>query len=175
MRLTARKSRTASPTPCPGCPPFRKQFAAAPSRKAISRIYSLGLKWTGAKCGCKNWDELEKYCYHVAAVVGLIMVHVLTEPAPELLKPARDLGTAMQLTNILRDIQEDWLRDRLYLPLDELEKFGLTTEDIAGQRMGDSFRAMMRFQIGRARAYYSYAEASASRNCPTTVPVFARD
>ena len=105
-----------------------------------------------------NWEELEKYCYHVASVVGLIMVHVLTEPSPELLKPARDLGTAMQLTNILRDIREDWERDRLYLPADELEKFGLTEEDIARQRTGDSFQAMMRFQIGRARAFYSYAE-----------------
>ena len=94
------------------------------------------------------------------------MVHVLTEPAPELLKPARDLGTAMQLTNILRDIAEDWQRDRLYLPAEELEKFGLTEDDIAQQRMGDSFRAMMRFQIVRARAYYGSAEpgiAGASR------------
>jgi phytoene synthase len=65
----------------------------------------------------------------------------------------------MQLTNILRDIAEDWQRDRLYLPADELEKFGLTAEDIAQKRLGDSFRAMMRFQIGRARAYYSYGDA----------------
>jgi phytoene synthase len=86
------------------------------------------------------------------------MVHVLTEPAPELLKPARDLGTAMQLTNILRDIAEDWDRDRLYLPLDELDKFGLTAEDIARRRMNEPFRAMMRFQIGRARAFYANAE-----------------
>jgi len=106
----------------------------------------------------QNWEELDLYCYRVAGVVGLIMVHVMAEPKPELLKPARDLGTAMQLTNILRDIAEDWQRDRLYLPADELEKFGLTDEDIAQQRLGDSFRAMMRYQIGRARAYYSYGD-----------------
>ena len=96
------------------------------------------------------------------------MVHVLTEPAPELLAPARDLGTAMQLTNILRDIDEDWQRDRLYLPARELEKFGLTEEDIAQQRRSESFRAMMRFQIGRARSYYSAGRAGHPRCCRTT-------
>jgi len=110
------------------------------------------------KVRIKNWEELDKYCYHVASVVGLIMVHVMTEPLPELLKPARDLGTAMQLTNILRDIREDWLRDRLYLPEDELAKFELTADDFATQRMDESFRAMMRFQIDRARAYYRQAD-----------------
>lgn len=106
----------------------------------------------------ETWEELDRYCYLVAGVVGLIMVHVLAEPAPELLVPARDLGTAMQLTNILRDIDEDWQRDRLYLPRVELEKFGLTADDIAQRRMSEPFRALMRFQIGRARAYYHQAE-----------------
>ncbi len=131
-------------------------------RRAIPANYFedllKGVEMDRGRVRLQNWEELDLYCYHVASVVGLIMVHVLTEPAPELLKPARDLGTAMQLTNILRDIAEDWERDRLYLPADELEKFGLTEEDIAQQRTGDPFRAMMRFQIGRARAYYSYAE-----------------
>jgi phytoene synthase len=107
----------------------------------------------------EDWDELDRYCYLVAGVVGLIMVHVLADPAPELLAPARDLGTAMQLTNILRDIDEDWQRDRLYLPRTELKKFGLNEEDIAQRRRSDPFCDMMRFQIGRARAYYAQAEA----------------
>jgi phytoene synthase len=107
----------------------------------------------------EDWDELDRYCYLVAGVVGLIMVHVLADPAPELLAPARDLGTAMQLTNILRDIDEDWQRDRLYLPRTELKKFGLNEEDIAQRPRSDPFCDMMRFQIGRARAYYAQAEA----------------
>ncbi len=106
----------------------------------------------------KTWEELEKYCYHVASVVGLIMVYVLTEPAPELLRPARDLGTAMQLTNILRDIGEDWQRDRVYLPAEELARYHLDDEDIANQRDDELFRAMMRGQIDRAREYYRAAE-----------------
>jgi len=132
-------------------------------RRAIPRPYFeellVGVEMDCAQVRIETWEELERYCYHVASVVGLIMVHVLAEPSPELLKPARDLGTAMQLTNILRDVEEDWRRDRLYLPRVELEKFGLTEEDIALQRGGEPFRAMMRFQIGRARVYYGYAQA----------------
>jgi len=131
-------------------------------RRAISKSYFedllAGVAMDRGEVRIANWPELERYCYHVASVVGLIMVHVMTEPAPELLKPARDLGTAMQLTNILRDIAEDWDRGRLYLPLDELDQFGLTPADIAARRVDEPFRAMMRFQIGRARAYYAQAE-----------------
>ena len=137
-------------------------FRETIGRRSIPQDYFqdllTGVEMDRGRVRIADWPELDRYCYHVAAVVGLIMVHVLTEPAPELLKPARDLGTAMQLTNILRDIREDWERDRLYLPQDELEKFGLTAEDIEQHRMGDPFIAMMRFQIGRARAYYSNAE-----------------
>jgi 15-cis-phytoene synthase len=142
--------------------PWLRAFRETIQRRAIPNGYFedllKGVEMDRGRVRIQTWEELDRYCYHVASVVGLIMVHVLTEPSPELLKPARDLGTAMQLTNILRDIAEDWQRDRLYLPANELEKFGLTADDIAQQRTGDPFRAMMRFQIGRARAYYSYAE-----------------
>jgi len=142
----------------PWLPAFRETIR----RRSIPQNYFqdllTGVEMDRGRVRIKTWDEMDRYCYHVASVVGLIMVHILTEPAPELLKPARDLGTAMQLTNILRDIREDWDRDRLYLPLDELEKFGLTEEDIARHRVTESFRAMMRFQIGRARAFYGHAE-----------------
>ena len=142
--------------------PWWPAYLETIQRRAIPQNYFqdllAGVEMDRGQVRIKTWEELETYCYHVASVVGLIMVHVLTEPSPELLKPARDLGTAMQLTNILRDIREDWERDRLYLPLIELEKFGLKPDDIAVHRMSGSFRDMMRFQIGRARAYYSYAE-----------------
>ena len=145
-----------------GALPWLNAFRETVERRAIPVDYFedllKGVEMDRGRVRLQNWEELDLYCYYVAGVVGLIMVHVLTEPAPELLKPARDLGTAMQLTNILRDIAEDWGRDRIYLPADELEKFGLTADDIAQQRTGDSFRAMMRFQIGRARSYYGYAE-----------------
>jgi phytoene synthase len=142
--------------------PWLRAFRETAARRAIPRGYFddliAGVELDRGRVRIETWEELDRYCYLVAGVVGLIMVHVLAEPAPELLAPARDLGTAMQLTNILRDIDEDWQRDRLYLPLRELEKFGLTEEDIAQRRVSDPFRAFMRFQIGRARSYYNQAE-----------------
>jgi phytoene synthase len=142
--------------------PWLAAFRETAHRRAIPRAYFddliAGVELDQHAVRVETWEELERYCYLVAGVVGLIMVHVLAEPAPELLGPARDLGTAMQLTNILRDIDEDWQRDRLYLPRTELAKFGLTEDDIAQRRMSDSFCAFMRFQVGRARSYYAQAE-----------------
>ena len=142
----------------PWLPAFRETI----HRRAIPQSYFedliAGVKMDLGRVRIKDWPELDKYCYHVASVVGLIMVHVLTEPAPDLLRPARDLGTAMQLTNILRDIGEDWQRDRVYLPADELARYNLTNEDLANQRCDELFRALIRMQIDRARDYYRAAE-----------------
>ena len=142
--------------------PWLGSFREMIRRRAIPANYFedlvKGVEMDRGQVRLQTWEELDTYCYHVASVVGLIMVHVLTEPSPELLKPARDLGTAMQLTNILRDIAEDWERDRIYLPAEELAKFGLTEKDIAGQRTDEPFRVMMRFQIARARDFYRRAE-----------------
>lgn len=110
-----------------------------------------------------TWEELDDYCYHVAGVVGLIMTRIFGA-APghdidEALAYARHLGTAMQLTNILRDVAEDWDdRRRLYLPREELERFAVTEEDIEASRATDGFKALMAFQIQRARHYYALAE-----------------
>ena len=141
----------------PWLPAFRETAARRAIPRALFEELIAGVELDQQAVRVQDWDELDRYCYLVAGVVGLIMVHVLAEPSPELLAPARDLGTAMQLTNILRDIDEDWRRDRLYLPRSEMKKFGLNEEDIAQRRCSDSFRALLRFQIGRARAYYSQA------------------
>jgi phytoene synthase len=142
--------------------PWLEAFRETASRREIPKNYFedllIGVEMDCGAVRIATWEELDRYCYHVASVVGLIMVHVLTRPAPELLAPARDLGTAMQLTNILRDIREDWERDRLYLPADELKKFGLDEADIAQRRVDEPFRAIMRFQIARARDFYRAAE-----------------
>jgi phytoene synthase len=142
--------------------PWWMAFRETIRRRAIPKDYFedliAGVEMDLGRVRIKDWPELDRYCYHVASVVGLIMVHVMTEPAPELLRPARDLGTAMQLTNILRDIGEDWQRDRVYLPADELERYKLCEEDLANQRCDELFRAMMRAQIDRAREYYRAAE-----------------
>jgi len=142
--------------------PWLTAFRETARRRAIPAKYFedliAGVEMDLGRVRIRDWPELDTYCYHVASVVGLIMVHVLTEPTPELLRPARDLGTAMQLTNILRDIGEDWQRDRVYLPADELARYGLADEDLANGRCDEMFRALMRSQIDRARDFYRAAE-----------------
>jgi phytoene synthase len=100
-----------------------------------------------------NFDELRLFCYRVASVVGLMMSHVIGFRG-DALTYAEDLGIAMQLTNILRDLGEDADRGRIYLPADELARFAYTEDDLLARRRGPAFDALMRFQIDRARGYY---------------------
>jgi phytoene synthase len=107
-----------------------------------------------------TFEELDLYCYRVAGVVGLMLTPVLgCEDLAVAAPAAADLGKAMQLTNILRDVREDLERGRVYLPAEELAAFGLTEEDLARGTVDERFRAFMRFQVSRARAYYARAAA----------------
>ncbi|NOS83758.1 MAG: phytoene/squalene synthase family protein [Ignavibacteria bacterium] len=101
-----------------------------------------------------TFAELENYCYKVASVVGLIMTEIFGYTHKAALPYAVYLGKAMQLTNILRDIKEDYQMGRIYLPAEELKWFEYTEGDIAGLNMNENFAMMMRFNIDRARAYY---------------------
>jgi len=84
-----------------------------------------------------DFETLRLYCYHVASVVGLCSAEIFGYSNPETLKYAQDLGLAFQLTNIIRDVGEDARRDRIYLPQDELARFGVTDEDILHSRWRD--------------------------------------
>ena len=106
-----------------------------------------------------DFAALDRYCYRVAGVVGLMMTHVFGYRSDCCLPNALALGTAMQLTNILRDIAEDWKIGRVYLPQDELARFGVDEAQLAEGRVDANFRALMRFQIDRARGYYAESEA----------------
>ena len=102
-----------------------------------------------------DFPALAEYCYHVASVVGLISVRVFGfRDDPRVREHAVDLGIAMQLTNILRDLREDVERDRVYLPQDELRRFGYSEDDLAHGVLNPPFRALMRFQTARARRYF---------------------
>ena len=105
----------------------------------------------------ETFSELRVFCYRVASVVGLMMSHVIGYRDPAL-EYAVDLGIAMQLTNILRDVGEDLGRGRVYLPSDELERFGYSRAKFDARVRDDSFRDLMRFQVARARDYYARAE-----------------
>ncbi len=101
-----------------------------------------------------DWAALEKYCYRVAGVVGLIMCHVFDLRDEAAHQKAIAMGNAMQLTNILRDVAEDYSRGRIYLPQDEMQRFGLTENDIATRTISPAFKSLMQFQIDRARSLY---------------------
>jgi len=105
-----------------------------------------------------NFAELEEYCYKVAGVIGLIVLKILGSQNPKSADYAVHIGIAMQLTNILRDIKEDYQRGRIYLPQDEMNSFGVSEADIAGGNLNDNFRALMKFQIKRARQWYHNSE-----------------
>ena len=104
-----------------------------------------------------SFTDLELYCDRVAGTVGLMLSPVLGTSDARAAAAAVDLGRAMQLTNILRDVREDLERGRVYLPEDELAAFGLSREDLASGVVDDRWRAFMRCQIARARAYYARA------------------
>lgn len=109
-----------------------------------------------------NFDELYDYCYKVAGAVGLIMLQIFDADAHEAREYAVDLGVALQLTNIVRDIKEDYARGRIYLPQDEMHKFGITPEDIASHNLNQNFKELLMFQIQRARQYYCRSLAGLS-------------
>lgn len=104
-----------------------------------------------------NFDELSIYCYGVASTVGLMSMHITGFCDERAVPYAIKLGVALQLTNILRDVGEDWLAGRCYLPQDELAAFGLDEHDLAAGRVSGGWRDFMRFQINRARRLYAEA------------------
>jgi len=105
----------------------------------------------------QNFEDLSTYCYGVASTVGLMSMHIIGYEDEAAVRYAIKLGVALQLTNILRDVAEDWQRGRLYLPLDELQQFGLSEADIEAGTVDDRWRAFMQFQITRARQIYEEA------------------
>lgn len=105
-----------------------------------------------------NFQELYDYCYKVAGVVGLIMLQIFGYKDEKAKEHAVDLGIAMQLTNILRDIKEDLGRGRIYLAQDEVKDFKLEEEDLKSGKLDKKLIDFLKFQIQRARKYYQSAE-----------------
>lgn len=105
----------------------------------------------------ETFDDLATYCYGVAATVGLMSMHITGFASQEALPYAIKLGLALQLTNILRDVAEDWQRGRIYLPQNELAAFGLSEADLAAGTVTERWRNFMRFQIERNRQLYAEA------------------
>lgn len=104
-----------------------------------------------------NFEEIYDYSYKVASVVGLMTSEIFGYSCKEALQRATDLGIAMQLTNILRDVGEDLERNRIYIPTDELKMFNITEQELFNKERSEKFIALMKFQIKRAREYYKNA------------------
>lgn len=104
-----------------------------------------------------TWNDLEKYCYHVAGVVGLTMSCIFGLSHDAARQQAIAMGNAMQLTNILRDVKEDWRRGRIYLPREDMARFGYVEEDLSRGICDDAFRRLMKYEIARARQLYRQA------------------
>ena len=102
----------------------------------------------------ETFDQLHRYCYQVASVVGLTTVHIFGFDSPAALPLAEKCGVAFQLTNILRDIREDAGLGRVYLPAEDLRRFGVTEEDLRSGNRSPAFVELMRFEAARARACY---------------------
>jgi phytoene synthase len=113
-----------------------------------------GVEMDLTKVRYASFDELREYCYRVASAVGLISIQIFGYNAPKAKDFAIDLGLAMQLTNIMRDIKEDAARDRVYIPQDEMNMFNVTEADLRAGIINDNFRALMRFQSERAQWYF---------------------
>ncbi len=102
----------------------------------------------------ETFDDLASYCYRVASVVGIICIHIFGFSDPAARGYAIDLGLGMQLTNILRDLREDAEMGRVYLPQQELRRFGYPEEALMAGEVNDEFISLMRFQVARARGYF---------------------
>jgi 15-cis-phytoene synthase len=150
--------------------PVAVAFAAARARYGVpvgpARDLITGVRMDLGPCRFATWDELGRYCYHVAGTVGLLVAPILGCQDDAALPHAVDLGIAMQLTNILRDVGEDARRRRLYLPLDELAAFGCDPEAILCGRPNGRFRELLAFQVARARDLY----VQARRGIPALSP-----
>jgi phytoene synthase len=103
----------------------------------------------------ETFDQLYRYCYQVASVVGLTTIHIFGFDTRSALPLAEKCGVAFQLTNILRDIREDAERGRIYLPAEDLRRFGVSADDLRAGRRNGPFERLMAFEAERARAYYN--------------------
>lgn len=113
-----------------------------------------GMEADLVKTRYQDFDELRRYCYQVASAVGLICIHIFGFQDQRAREHAIDLGLAMQLTNIARDVKEDLEFGRIYIPQDDLARFGCTEDDLRAGRVNDAFRELMRFQTQRALTYF---------------------
>lgn len=138
--------------------PMFLALADAAHRYSIPQDYFreiiLGVESDLVKTRYEDFDELKQYCYRVASVVGLVCLQIFEYRDEAARECAVDLGLAMQLTNIMRDVREDWEMGRVYLPRDEMDRFGYTEQHLEGGTHNEAFVELLSLQGQRAREYF---------------------
>jgi phytoene synthase len=159
-RLGAWRSRAVSPQP-PRDDLVATAWADTRTRYRIPLTYAEqlidGVARDLSQTRYTTFVELTSYAYGVASTVGLMSMHIIGFASPAAIPYAIKLGIAFQITNILRDVAEDWRSGRVYLPAEELDAYHLREDDLARGQVDERWRAFMRFQIARNRRLYAEA------------------
>lgn len=141
--------------------PLLAPFAAMIARFDLPKQYFLtlidGCRTDLIRSRYNTFEELKSYCYGVASIVGLISIEIFGYKYEETKNYAVNLGYALQLTNIMRDVKVDKDRGYIYLPREDMERFGYSEEDLINEVYNDNFVELMRFQAQRVREYYHRA------------------
>jgi phytoene synthase len=134
--------------------PFIEKFSV--SKERLGEIID-GMEMDLTQTRYLDWPGLERYCYRVAGVVGLLAAPIFGYRDPRTLEYARNLGIAFQLTNIIRDVGEDARKNRIYLPMEDLKRFGVPASDILNGNETEHLKGLLAFEASRAKQFYQEA------------------
>lgn len=118
-----------------------------------------GMEMDVEKSRYETFEDLYKYCYCAASAVGLMTIEIFGYKNDDIKKYAENLGLALQLTNILRDVKKDALNNRIYIPLEDMKKFNYSESDLMNSVYNDNFRGLMEYEYNRTVEYYAKAES----------------
>lgn len=152
-----RSLREAFPDQPPLAGAIRAIMATYPLRAEMLEEIIAGVEMDVEGCHYQTWEQLQLYCYQVASAVGLVSIEIFGYTDPRCREYAVQLGLALQMTNIIRDVGVDLENGRIYLPAEDLARFGYTEDDLRGRRYDDRFVALMHFQATRARGFLAQA------------------
>jgi phytoene synthase len=150
-------SRGGEPPRTPVGQGLRQAAREFPIRKADLLRVIDGVERDLVQTRFRTFAELRDYCEHVASAVGLVCIEIFGHSTERTRRYATDLGVAMQLTNILRDVAEDAAHGHLYLPAEDLLRFGVAEEDVLARRCTPELRELLHFEASRARSLYAAA------------------
>lgn len=173
IRCSALNAWKAALKGIPGAPPLPPDLLDVIEKHAIDRTHLVavveGVEQDIEPMDFQSFDDLYAYCWKVASAVGLASIRIFGVPASLGTDYAEHLGIALQLTNIIRDVGEDADNGRIYLPIEDLEKFGVSKDEVLKKCDSSNFQQLLKFQIQRASEYFALAEANYPMDCSTAL------